>query len=230
MKEYGTNVQKLVDYILTVDDREKRTKYAYILTELMRQVHPNMRDAQDYSNKLWDDLYIMSEFKLDVDSPFAPPPIDAVGKRPKYVPYNMHNLKYKHYGRNIELLIEKAVNEPNEDEQIVTVAYLLRLMRSFYTAWNKEIVEEAVIYNQLDDLSKGKLRKAIEYVKNEGILENSPRYNRPANANNRTNYTRNNNLNNNPNNRNRMNNGTRDNSGMRDKNSQGQNRNYKPKI
>jgi hypothetical protein len=70
MKEYGTNVQKLVDYILSVQDKEKRTKYAYLLVELMRQVHPNMRDNQDYSNKLWDDLYIMSNFKLDVDSPF----------------------------------------------------------------------------------------------------------------------------------------------------------------
>ena len=66
MKEYGTNVQKLVNYILTVEDRDKRTKYAYLLTELMRQVHPNMRDAQDYNNKLWDDLYIMSEFKLEL--------------------------------------------------------------------------------------------------------------------------------------------------------------------
>ena len=169
MKEYGTNVQKLLDYIMTIDDREKRTKYAYLLTELMRQVHPNMRDQQDYTNKLWDDLYILSEFKLDVDSPFAPPPIESVGKRPKYIPYNTHNLKYKHYGRNVELLIEKAINTPSEEEQIITVAYISRLMKSFYTAWNKEIVEEAVIYNQLDDLSKGKLKNIIEIVKNEGI-------------------------------------------------------------
>jgi Domain of unknown function (DUF4290) len=207
MKEYGTNVQKLVDYILTIDDREKRTKYAYLLTELMRQVHPNMRDQQDYTNKLWDDLYIMSGFKLDVDSPFAPPPIDAVGKRPKLVPYNMHNLRYKHYGRNIELLIEKAVNTTNEEEQILTVAYISRLMKSFYTAWNKEIVEETVIYNQLDDLSKGKLRTAIEVVKNQGVLEATTRFNRTPNNNVRNNFTRNNNGNNNGNNRNKMNNG-----------------------
>ncbi len=227
MKEYGTNVQKLVDYILTIDDREKRTKYAYLLIELMRQVHPNMRDAQDYSNKLWDDLYILSEFKLDVDSPFAPPPIDAVGKRPKYVPYNLHNLKYKHYGRNIELLIEKAVNAPNEEEQIITVAYVSRLMKAFYTAWNKEIVEESVIYNQLDDLSKGKLKNAIEIVKNEGILEGAPRFSRPQNTTNtRNNFTRNNNNNNNNSsnlNRNRLN------TGSRDRNNLNRN-NYKGKI
>ncbi len=223
MKEYGTNVQKLVDYILTIEDREKRTKYAYLLTELMRQVHPNMRDAQDYTNKLWDDLYILSGFKLEVDSPFAPPPIDAVGKRPKFIPYNMHNLKYKHYGRNIELLVEKAINEPNEEEQIITVAYLLRLMKAFYTSWNKEIVEEAVIYNQLDDLSKGKLQKAIEVVKNEGILESSPRFNRAQNNNTRNNFSRNNNTNtSSQNNRGRLN------TGMRDRNNNS-GRNFKPK-
>lgn len=225
MKEYGTNVQKLVDYIMTVEDRDTRTKYAYLLTELMRQVHPNMRDQQDYTNKLWDDLYIMSEFKLDVDSPFAPPPIDAVGKRPKFVPYNMHNLKYKHYGRNIELLIEKAINTQNVEEQIVTVAYISRLMKSFYTAWNKEIVEEAVIYNQLDDLSKGKLRSAIEAVKNQGVLEGAPRFNRAPNTNNtRSNFTRNNtNTNNNLNNRNRLN------TGMNNRNNLNRN-NFKGKI
>jgi Domain of unknown function (DUF4290) len=193
MKEYGTNVQKLVDYIMKIDDKDKRTKYAYLLTELMRQVHPNMRDGQDYTNKLWDDLFIMSEFKLDVDTPFAPPPIDAVGKRPKIVPYNLHNLRYKHYGHNVVLLIEKAINTPSEEEQNITVAYICRLMKSFYTAWNKEIVEEAVIYNQLDEISKGKLRRAIEVVKNEGVLENSPRFNRQSSnmINTRNNFTRN---------------------------------------
>lgn len=223
MKEYGTNVQKLVNYILTVEDRDKRTKYAYLLTELMRQVHPNMRDAQDYNNKLWDDLYIMSEFKLDVDSPFAPPPIDAVGKRPKVVPYNMHNLKYKHYGRNIELLIEKAINEQNEEEQVVIVGYVLRLMRSYYTTWNKEIVEETVIYSQLEELSKGKLARAIGVVKNEGVLENSPRFNRASNQSNRPNYQRNNTLNNG---RNKPNGGLKD----RNTNNQNQNRNFKPRV
>ncbi len=225
MKEYGTNVQKLVDYILKVEDRDKRTKYAYLLTELMRQVHPNMRDAQDYTNKLWDDLYIMSEFKLDVDTPFPPPPIDAVGKRPKFVPYNLHNLKYKHYGRNIELLIEKAVNTPEGEEQNITVAYISRLMKAFYVAWNKEIVEETVIYNQLDDLSKGKLRTAIEAVKGEGILDNAPRYNRTATNTN----TRNNNYGRTPvsnqnNNRNRLNN-----TGLASRNNLNRN-NFKGKV
>jgi Domain of unknown function (DUF4290) len=193
MKEYGTNVQKLVNYIMTITDREQRTKYAYLLIELMKQVHPNMRDGQDYSNKLWDDLYIMSEFKLDVESPFPPPPIDAVGKRPKSMPYNTHNLKYKHYGRNVELLIEKAIATENEEEKIFTVSYICRLMKSMYISWNKEIVEEAVIYNQLAEMASGKLNAVLAIVKEEGVLEKAPRFHRQQTnvSTARTSYSRN---------------------------------------
>ena len=107
MKEYGSNVQKLADYIKGIEDREKRTLYAHILVELMRQIHPHMKDNQDYSNKLWDDLYIMSHFELDVDSPYPAPSKDVLGRKPLTVEYNQNNLKFRHYGRNIELLIDK---------------------------------------------------------------------------------------------------------------------------
>ena len=81
MKEYGSSVQKLVDYILTIEDTEKRTKYAFLMVELMKQIHPNMKDnTQDYSKKLWDDLFIMSNFKLDVQGPYPPPSPELLGK------------------------------------------------------------------------------------------------------------------------------------------------------
>ena len=120
-----------MDYLITVQDREKRTRYAYLLVELMRQVHPNMKDNQDYYNKLWDDLYIMSGFKLDVDSPFPPPGEESLGKKPKTVPYNTHNLKFRHYGRNLELLIEKASVTTSPEERLAFTAYIIRMMKSF---------------------------------------------------------------------------------------------------
>jgi hypothetical protein len=83
LKEYGRNVQKLANYIITIEDREKRNKYAQLLVELMRQIHPNMREGQDYTNKLWDDLYIVSGFNMDVDSPFPLPEKTLLGKKPK---------------------------------------------------------------------------------------------------------------------------------------------------
>ena len=185
MKEYGTNTQKLVDYILTVKERERRTKYAYLLVELMRQVHPNMRDNQDYSNKLWDDLYIMSNFKLDVDSPYPPPSPDAVGKRPKIVPYNMNRLAYKHYGKNIELLIQRTVNTTDENDKRILINYIGKLMKTFYTTWNKEVVDDAVIWGHLKEMSGGLLNRMVDEIAGANSLGFSNRNRNSSNSNDR---------------------------------------------
>ncbi len=179
MKEYGTNVQKLVNHILTVQDREKRTKYAYLLVELMRQVHPNMRDTQDYTNKLWDDLYIMSQFKLDVDSPFPPPSPDAVGKLPKTVPYNTHHLRYRYYGRNVELLIARAIAETDDNEKRILVAHIARLMKTFYQNWNREVVDDEVIWGHILEISNNTLAPIVHAISGHSSLGNL------RNANNR---------------------------------------------
>jgi Domain of unknown function (DUF4290) len=172
MKEYGTNVQKLVNHIMTVQDRNTRTKYAYLLVELMRQVHPNMRDSQDYTNKLWDDLYIMSNFKLDVESPFPPPSPDAVGKKPKTVPYNTQHLKHRYYGRNVELLIARAVSEPDENEKRILVAHIARLMKTFYQNWNREVVDDVVIWGHIMELSQGNLGQIVQEISGNSALGN----------------------------------------------------------
>jgi hypothetical protein len=172
MKEYGTNVQKLVNHIMTVQDRNTRTKYAYLLVELMRQVHPNMRDSQDYTNKLWDDLYIMSNFKLDVESPFPPPSPDAVGKKPKSVPYNTHFLKHRYYGRNVELLISRAMTETDENEKRILVAHIARLMKTFYQNWNREVVDDVVIWGHIMELSQGHLGQIVQEISGNSALGN----------------------------------------------------------
>lgn len=175
LKEYGSNIQKLVSNMVNIEDREQRTRYAHILVELMRQIHPNMKDGQDYYNKLWDDLYIMSEFTLDVDSPYPPPGEEALGKAPQTVPYNTHNLRYKHFGHNVNLLVKKATDLEMGDERRAFVSYLFRLLKSFYTTWNKESVEEETIFQALLDLSNGKLRDDVELIRAEGLVESNPR-------------------------------------------------------
>ena len=175
LKEYGSSMQKLVDNMVNIEDREKRTRYAHILVELMRQIHPNMKDGQDYYNKLWDDLYIMSNFTLDVDSPYPPPSEEALGKKPQRVPYNTHQLKFKHFGRNVDLLIAKAVALEEPEERRTFVSYLARLMRTFYQAWNKESVEDETIYQSLIELSNGKLADDIKLIREEGLVEATPR-------------------------------------------------------
>lgn len=225
MKEYGSNVQKLADYLVSIPEREKRTLQAHVLVELMRQIHPNMRDGQDYSQKLWDDLYIMTNFKLDVDSPFPPPSPDAVGKKPLQVPYSQAHIRYKQYGKNLLLLVEKAIVCTDPDEKLAFISYLIRQMRTFYNTWNKDNPEDNVVFTQLDEISQGKLREELTYLRQNGLVDSTPRdkgthverYQRNL-QNNRGNYqnnnrdrnsngnSRNNNNNNNGNSSNRNNN------------------------
>lgn len=175
LKEYGSNVQKLADHIVKIEDKAKRTLYAHILVELMRQIHPNMRDNQDYTNKLWDDLYIISGFELDVDSPFPPPSAEALGKKPLRVEYNQQNLQFRHYGRNIDLLLEKASQTENPEDRLAFVSYIFRLMRSFFNAWNKDNPEDSVLLIQLEQLSKGRLKEEIDYIRKSGPIEAAPK-------------------------------------------------------
>ena len=171
LKEYGRNVQKLAAYINTIENREERDRFARLLTELMRQIHPNMRDGQDYANKLWDDLFILSGFNLDVESPFPLPEKNLLGHKPKRVPYNTHELKYRHYGRNVELIIDKAIliEDPEEKEQ--AIIYLGKLMKAFYSTWNKENVDDAVIVQHIREMSKGKLSIGVEKVKSMQLFD-----------------------------------------------------------
>jgi hypothetical protein len=174
LKEYGRNIQNIVNYILTIEDKDRRSQFAKTLIELMRQINPSMRDAQDSYHKIWDHLYIMSDFKLDVDSPYPKPEMSIFDKKPMRVDYNMHLLYYKHYGRNIELLISKAIELKDKEEQDAAILYIGRLMKRFYASWNKENIDDAVIVEHLHQMSKNKLRIDVEKVKAEGLFD-SPR-------------------------------------------------------
>lgn len=173
MKEYGSNTQKLVDHIVSIADKDKRTKQAYILVELMRQIHPQMRDGIDYSKKLWDDLYIMANFDLDVDSPFPPPPKEILGRKPMIVPYNQHKIKHLYYGRNLELLVQKAVETESEGERRAFISYLVKMMKGFYLTWNKDTVETNTCLQTILDLSGLKLQEEINYLRANGLIEDA---------------------------------------------------------
>ncbi|MCU0431492.1 MAG: DUF4290 domain-containing protein [Cytophagaceae bacterium] len=172
LKEYGRNMQSLVEYILTIEDRDKRTQYAKAAIELMRLINPNIKDNQEHLSKLWDHLYLMSNFKLDVESPFPMPDKNAIGKKPDVVAYNTNQLYYKHYGKNVELIIEKilAMEEGSKQRESATL-YLARLMKRLYQTWNKETVEDNVILQHLKEMSKGRITLLEEDVRKYGLLE-----------------------------------------------------------
>ena len=201
LKEYGKNIQKLVDYVQTVPDKDKRTEYAYTLVDLMKQLNPQLKTEND--QKLWDDLFIMSDFELDVDAPFPMPEKELLGKRPKRLGYPQGEVKFKHYGRNIEKLIEKAVEIEDDEEQEVAIIYIGQLMRSFHSTWNRDNFDDAIILDDIKILSKGKLHIDLEKVKENGLFETStrrdfkptsqPSDDQKSTSNNRRNYSSNNN-------------------------------------
>ena len=180
-KEYGRNIQKLVKYVKSIENKEERTSNAYALVELMKQINPAMRESPEYNQKVWDDLYIISEFDLDVDGPYKMPEKGSIGKRPKIMGYNNYDIKIKHYGRNIEILINQASKlEGQEREE--AIIFIGRLMKSFQTIWNKETADDALILKNIEELSNRQLTLPIERIREENLFDsNRKSYNNNTN-------------------------------------------------
>ncbi|HNP20092.1 MAG TPA: DUF4290 domain-containing protein [Fulvivirga sp.] len=197
LKEYGRNVQKLVEYLRTFKDVEKRTAQAHTLIELMKQVTPSVRETIETNQKLWDDMYIMAGFDIELDGPYPKPEPELLGKKPGKVPYISNRIKYKHYGRNIELLILEAIKKEDPQEREDAVIYIGKLMKSFYGSWNKEVIDDAVILENMKTISGGKLDIDLERVREENLFERLYKIKRkaPEGRDNRSNNSRNKNKN-----------------------------------
>ncbi|WP_339705549.1 DUF4290 domain-containing protein [Algoriphagus aquimarinus] len=171
LKEYGKNIQRLVDYITAIEDRDKRTQSAYTVIEIIKQLNPTVKQEND--QKIWDDLYIMSDFKLEVDAPFPMPEKELLGKKPLPIGYPKGEVRFKHYGRNIEKLIEGAILLDDDEEQEAAIIFIGQLMRSFHSTWNRENFDDAIILDDIKTLSKGKLHIDLEKVKENGLFESN---------------------------------------------------------
>jgi len=157
LPEYGRNIQKMVDYLFTVEDRDKRNKSAQVVIDVMGNLNPHLRDVAEYKHKLWDHLAIMSDFKLDIDYPYNPPTPDILTEKPNRVPYPHHDIHYKHYGHIMELLIDK-VNDFEGEEREILIEQVANQMKKSYIVWNKDGVDDDKIFMDLKELSNGKLK------------------------------------------------------------------------
>jgi uncharacterized protein DUF4290 len=212
LSEYGRNVQNMVKYIVALPTKEERNRYAQVVIDLMGFLNPHLRDVADFKHKLWDHLHIISDFKIDVDSPYPKPSIEAIHLKPERLKYPHQRIRYKHYGKTIELMIEKAksIEEPERRQHMVQA--IANFMKMAYVQWNKDSVADESILADLRELSKGELK--IE----DNINLNKIEY-RSINQNNQNNRNKNNNQNNrnknnnNPRNNNQNNNRNRNNGG-----------------
>ena len=157
LPEYGRNIQMMVDHLATITNRDERTRAAKTVISVMGNLYPHLRDVPDFRHKLWDHLMIMSNFTLDIDSPYPLPEKDILEEKPEKLPYNNHRIKYKHYGLLTEKLIEKIKEtEDPEIKRVLTVLTANHMKKSFLT-WNKDSVEDDQIYNDINTLYGGNI-------------------------------------------------------------------------
>lgn len=171
LKEYGRNVQKLVEYIRTVPDKNKRTELAYTLIELIKQLTPTIKDQPEDPQRVWDDLYIIADFNLDINSPYPVPERDILFKKPDRVDYPQSQVRFKHYGKNIEKLVKEALKKEDPQERQDAIIYLGKLMKTFYGNWNKETLDDSVILKDIQEMSGGALDMTIEKVREDNLFE-----------------------------------------------------------
>lgn len=155
LPEYGRNIQNMVDYCVSIEDREERKRCANTIINIMGNMFPHLRDVNDFKHILWDHLAIMADFKLDIDYPYEIIRKEDLYSRPPRIPYSNGRIRYRHYGKTLELMIRKATEfeEGVEKEQLIRM--LANQMKKSFLAWNKESVDDAKIFKDLGELSEG---------------------------------------------------------------------------
>jgi hypothetical protein len=157
LPEYGRNVQNMIAYAMEVVDREERNRAAQAIIEVMGQLNPHLRDVDDYRHKLWTHLFVMSDFKLDVDSPYEKPKPEVLAERPDIMEYPKSKIRYGHYGQHTQRILESAKDVTDEKEKEFLKNTMANFMKKQFLAYNNDAVENNVIADQLKELSKGEL-------------------------------------------------------------------------
>jgi Domain of unknown function (DUF4290) len=167
MKEYGRHIQKMIDHLLTIEDKERRQRQAQGLIELMGFLNPHLRNVEDFRHKLWDHLFLISDFKLEVNSPYPIPTRETLKAKPARLPYPKRHPKYSHLGKNLEVVLNRALQEENPEKKIGFTNAIAYYMKLVYNNWHKELVHDDAIRSELNTITKGQLElsEATPFVK-----------------------------------------------------------------
>lgn len=157
IREYGRNVQKMIEFLLTIEDKEKRQRNTEAVIELMGMLNPHLRNVEDFRHKLWDHLFLISDFQLDVSSPYPIPEKGTLHKRPDALPYPKKHPRHRHLGKNLEMVIEKAVQADDNDTKDGLTQYIGNYMKLAYSNWHKESIHDDMITTELSELTHGAL-------------------------------------------------------------------------
>jgi hypothetical protein len=166
--EYGRHFQKMVDHAVSIEDDVERNKVAKSIISVMGNLQPHLRDVPDFQHKLWDQLFIMSDFKLDVESPFPITSKEVLEQRPEPLPYPQNHPKYRFYGNNIKRMIDVAVKWEKGDMRDGLEYAIANHMKKCYLNWNKDTVDDKAIFNHLHELSNGQIDLTGENLTESG--------------------------------------------------------------
>lgn len=194
--EYGRNVQRLVEYLGTIEDRDERNRKANTVIAIMGNLNPHLRDTADYKHKLWDHLFAMSNFTLDVDSPYPIPTPETINKKPENVPYLGNHIKFRFYGRNVQSMLKTAAEMEEGEEREYFINMVASFMRNSSKNWNDENLSPEAIAEHIAVLSEGKLQidpeeltlSEVTRYQNNNNYRNNNRNNQRNNRNNNRNY------------------------------------------
>lgn len=165
LPEYGRSIQNMVNHALTIQNRAERQRCANTIINIMGNMFPHLRDVPDFKHKLWDHLAIMSDFKLDIDYPYEIIRRDNLNTKPEMIPYPCTKIRYRHYGRTLEVLIKKAVEFPEGDAKRNLIALICNHMKKDFMTWNKDTVDDRKIAEDLAEFSNGKLQMTDDIVR-----------------------------------------------------------------
>lgn len=157
LPEYGRNVQNMIAHAMEISDRKERNRAAQAIIEVMGQLNPHLRDVDDFRHKLWTHLFVMSDFNLEVDSPYEIPKAESLQEKPKLMAYPKSKIRYGHYGKYTQEILESAKNITKEDERDYLKNTMANFMKKQFLSHNNDTVENHVIADQLKELSKGNL-------------------------------------------------------------------------
>ena len=173
--EYGRHIQKMINYATTRETKEERNKVARAIIDVMGNLQPHLRDVPDFQHKLWDQLFIMSDFKLDADSPYEKPSKEVLETRPDGLPYPQKRPKYRFYGNNIKTMIDVARTWEEGELKEALIWTIANHMKKCFLTWNKDTVEDDVIFDHLYELSDGELnlKNSVEDLSDSSSLMRS---------------------------------------------------------
>ena len=174
--EYGRHIQKLVNHCVAIEDEAEKNKMAKAIVKVMGNLQPHLRDVPDFQHKLWDQLFIMSDYKLTVDTPYPKPEKELLQAKPESLPYPKSASKFRFYGNNIQIMIDTALTWEEGEMKETLIYTIANHMKKCYLNWNKDTVDDEVIFKHLDELSGGKLslKEKEELSDSKDLLRKKP--------------------------------------------------------